>query len=240
MSKILVVDDEIGVRELLSDILSDEGSVVVTAESAESTRKCLSRESFDLILLDVWMPDADGVSLLKELSACHLLPCPVITLCNHASIETAAEAWKYGAIDCLEKPVAMAKLIEAVQHGLRVSERLRTLAPYRPEPPTPKVPKAEAKEKPVEAALPVLEVPGTGFCIDFTRTLREVKDDTERAYLKALMNAEHNNMSNVAKRAGMLRSHLYRKMRALGIPAPRYTALEEAEAREDLPEVAEV
>ena len=186
MSKILVVDDEIGVRELLSDILTDEGYAVDTAENAEAARRRISAESFDLILLDVWMPDADGVSLLKELSASHLLHCPVITLCNHASIEIAAEAKKYGAIDCLEKPVAMAKLIGAVQHGLRVSERLRTLAPYRPASPAPQVPKAVAKEKPVEAVLPVLEVPGTGLCIDFSKTLREVKDATAQAAVSAI------------------------------------------------------
>ncbi len=227
MAKILVVDDEIGIRELLSDILADEHYAVVTAESAEAVRQCLGKESFDLILLDLWMPDADGVSLLKELNARHLLHCPVITMSNSASAEIAAEAKKYGAIACLEKPVAMVKLIETVQHGLRVSERLRALAPYRPVPPAAKHQKTEAKKKAEPEPLPVFEVPGTGMTIDFTKTLREVKESTERAYLKAVMTAEGNKMTNVAKHSGLLRSHLYRKLRLLGISTPRH--VEEAE-----------
>ncbi len=237
MAKILVVDDEIGIRERLSDILSGEGGAVSMAENAEVARKLVSTEAFDLILLDIWMPDADGVSLLKELKARHWLHCPVVMMYGHASEETAAEALKFGALACLEKPIALAKLVETVQHGLRVSERLRMLAPYRPA--EPEDDETEAKEEEKEP-LPVLEVPGTGVSIDFTKSLREVKDATERAYLKAVMKAEGNNMSAVAKRAGLLRTHLYRKIRSLGIPTPRQSEVQaEAEELETTAEASE-
>ena len=109
MAKILVVDDEIGIRELLSDILSDEGYTVETAENAETARRLITTEPFDLILLDIWMPDTDGVSLLKELNVRHLLHCPVLMMSGHATIETAVEATKFGALDCLEKPATVPK-----------------------------------------------------------------------------------------------------------------------------------
>lgn len=131
MAKILVVDDEIGIRELLSDILTDEGYAVETAENAETARRRIGAEEFDLILLDIWMPDTDGVSLLKELKVRNLLHCPVLMMSGHATIETAVEATKFGALACLEKPISMQKLLESVRHGLEVCDRIRAMAKYR-------------------------------------------------------------------------------------------------------------
>lgn len=193
MAKILVVDDEIGIRELLSDILSDEGYTVETAENAETARRLITTEPFDLILLDIWMPDTDGVSLLKELNVRHLLHCPVLMMSGHATIETAVEATKFGALDCLEKPISMQKLLQSVEHGLQVHERIQSMARYRPE--EKKAPEVKLPEEPVmpiPEELPIFEIKGTGIVIDFNNSLREVRETTERAYLKALMNYENN------------------------------------------------
>ena len=97
MAKLLVVDDEVGIRELLSEILEDEGHDVLTAEDAGQARKLIEENPLDLILLDIWMPDTDGVTLLRELSSQHLIHCPVIMMSGHATIDTAVEATKFGA-----------------------------------------------------------------------------------------------------------------------------------------------
>ena len=118
MANILVVDDEVGIRELLSEILGDEGHVVSVAENAAAARGKRLAEAFDLVLLDIWMPDTDGVTLLKEWAAVGALTMPVIMMSGHATIDTAVEATRIGAIDFLEKPIALQKLLRAVQKGL--------------------------------------------------------------------------------------------------------------------------
>src|SRR6266403_2328165 len=118
MAQILVVDDEVGIRELLSEILSDEGHQVTVAESAGDARRLRERARPDLVLLDIWMPDTDGVTLLKEWAAQGQLTMPVIMMSGHATIDTAVEATKIGALNFLEKPIALQKLLKAVQHGL--------------------------------------------------------------------------------------------------------------------------
>ena len=118
MANILVVDDEVGIRELLSEILGDEGHVVALAENAAAARAKRQAETFDLVLLDIWMPDTDGVTLLKEWAATGALTMPVIMMSGHATIDTAVEATRIGAIDFLEKPIALQKLLRAVQKGL--------------------------------------------------------------------------------------------------------------------------
>lgn len=102
MATILVVDDEMGIRELLSEILSDEGHVVETAENAQHAREYRLRQAPDLVLLDIWMPDTDGVTLLKEWAAQGKLTMPVIMMSGHATIDTAVEATKIGALNFLE------------------------------------------------------------------------------------------------------------------------------------------
>src|ERR1700712_1045238 len=118
MATILVVDDEMGIRELLSEILSDEGHVVETAENAQHAREYRLRQAPDLVLLDIWMPDTDGVTLLKEWAAQGKLTMPVIMMSGHATIDTAVEATKIGALNFLEKPIALQKLLKAVEQGL--------------------------------------------------------------------------------------------------------------------------
>ncbi len=121
---ILVVDDEPDIRQLLAEILEDEGYRVASAESGSAARKYLSEQLPDLILLDIWMPDEDGISLLKDWLSSGFVTCPVIMMSGHATIETAVEATRLGAYDFLEKPLSMAKLLVTVERALETS-RLR-------------------------------------------------------------------------------------------------------------------
>tara|TARA_B110001454_G_scaffold205030_1_gene214289 strand:- start:432 stop:1397 length:966 start_codon:yes stop_codon:yes gene_type:complete len=118
MATILVVDDELGIRALLSEILSDEGHSVEVAENAAQARALREQCQPDLVLLDIWMPDVDGVTLLKEWSASGQLTMPVIMMSGHGTIDTAVEATKVGAQAFLEKPITMQKLLRAVEQGL--------------------------------------------------------------------------------------------------------------------------
>ncbi len=122
MAQILVVDDEIGIRELLSEILADEGHQVMLAESAGDARRLRERARPDLVLLDIWMPDADGITLLKEWAASGQLTMPVVMMSGHGTIETAVEATRIGALDFLEKPIALQRLLATVKRALRNPE----------------------------------------------------------------------------------------------------------------------
>lgn len=121
---ILVVDDEIGIRELLSDILHDEGYRVDLAENAAAARALRLHERPDVVLLDIWMPDCDGISLLKEWANAGLLTMPVVMMSGHGTIDTAVEATRIGAFDFLEKPIALQKLLKTVAAALKHSEQL--------------------------------------------------------------------------------------------------------------------
>ena len=122
MAHILVVDDEVGIRELLSEILVDEGHQVTLAESAGEARRQRELQRPDLVLLDIWMPDTDGITLLKEWAASGQLTMPVVMMSGHGTIETAVEATRIGALDFLEKPVALQRLLGTVKRALRNSE----------------------------------------------------------------------------------------------------------------------
>ncbi|MDR0735952.1 MAG: response regulator [Zoogloeaceae bacterium] len=119
MADILVVDDEIGIRELLSEILADEGHQVRLAENAASARKQRNEQTPDLVLLDIWMPDTDGISLLKEWSASGQITMPIVMMSGHGTIDTAVEATRIGAVDFLEKPIALHRLLSTVQKALK-------------------------------------------------------------------------------------------------------------------------
>jgi DNA-binding NtrC family response regulator len=122
MAQILVVDDEVGIRELLSEILADEGHQVLAAESAGEARRHRERSRPDLVLLDIWMPDTDGITLLKEWAASGQLTMPVVMMSGHGTIETAVEATRIGALDFLEKPIALQRLLSTVKRALRSAE----------------------------------------------------------------------------------------------------------------------
>ena len=122
MAQILVVDDEVGIRELLLEILADEGHQVLLAESAGEARRLRESHRPDLVLLDIWMPDTDGISLLKEWAASGQLGMPVVMMSGHGTIETAVEATRIGALDYLEKPIALQRLLATVKRALRNHE----------------------------------------------------------------------------------------------------------------------
>ena len=126
MANILVVDDELGIRDLLSEILNDEGHQVEVAENAAQARAARLRDRPDLVLLDIWMPDTDGVTLLKEWSSSGALTMPVIMMSGHATIDTAVEATKIGATAFLEKPITLQKLLKAVEQGLSRGGTVKT------------------------------------------------------------------------------------------------------------------
>lgn len=122
---ILVVDDEPDIRDLVKEILEDEGYKVTTAENASAAREARRARRPDLILLDIWMPDIDGISLLKEWSEGDHLPCPVIIMSGHGTVETAVEATRLGAYDFIEKPLSMAKLLLTVERSLEAYKLAR-------------------------------------------------------------------------------------------------------------------
>jgi DNA-binding NtrC family response regulator len=242
MANILVVDDELGIRDLLSEILNDEGHSVELAENAAQARNARQKERPDLVLLDIWMPDTDGVTLLKEWSAAGLLTMPVIMMSGHATIDTAVEATKIGALAFLEKPITMQKLLKAVEQGLA-------------RPAARKVPAAsqmhglglvasgagqvlahggnvvgmgtvaQAGVIPMAAAMQEALEQDVGlqawqkFMLD--KPLREARDEFEKAYFEFHLAKEGGSMTRVAEKTGLERTHLYRKLKQLGVDLSR-------------------
>lgn len=119
MAIILVVDDEVGIRELLSEILIDENYDVRLAENAAAAQRVREEIRPDLVLLDIWMPGMDGISLLKSWHASGQLTMPVVMMSGHGTIDTAVEATRFGAFDFLEKPISLQKLLATVQKALK-------------------------------------------------------------------------------------------------------------------------
>jgi two-component system, NtrC family, nitrogen regulation response regulator NtrX len=117
-NQIMVVDDEVGIRELLFEILRDEGYGVRLAENAQSARTLRKEMRPDLVLLDIWMPDTDGITLLKEWAGSGLLTMPVVMMSGHGTIDSAVEATRIGAFDFLEKPISLPKLLATVGKAL--------------------------------------------------------------------------------------------------------------------------
>jgi len=224
MANILVVDDELGIRDLLSEILNDEGHNVELAENAAQARGARNRSRPDLVLLDIWMPDTDGVTLLKEWSTNGLLSMPVIMMSGHATIETAVEATKIGAQSFLEKPITMQKLLKAIEAGLA---RDTPGAPRKPGAPGPAP--APAVELTVEAAMtggqslpPVAEMgPQARQVFELDKPLRDARDDFEKCYFEFHLAKEGGSMTRVAEKTGLERTHLYRKLKQLGVDLSR-------------------
>ncbi len=240
MATILVVDDELGIRALLSEILTDEGHAVEVAENAAQARAVRQRCKPELVLLDIWMPDVDGISLLKEWAASGQLTMPVIMMSGHGTIDTAVEATKFGAMAFLEKPITLQKLLRAVEQALVK--------------PTPRVPGASglagsamssgpaAAMAPVSAplraeiaylheavpalvghahvmAVPVGPQREQSFELD--RPLREARDAFEKSYFEFHLSKENGSMTRVAEKTGLERTHLYRKLKQLGVDLTR-------------------
>jgi DNA-binding NtrC family response regulator len=223
MANILVVDDELGIRDLLSEILNDEGHNVELAENAAQARAARGRTRPDLVLLDIWMPDTDGVTLLKEWSTTGLLTMPVIMMSGHATIETAVEATKIGAQSFLEKPITLQKLLKAVEAGLA-----RTNGAVARKPGLPGL-SAPAVELTVEAAMTggqtipaVVEMgPQARQLFELDKPLRDARDEFEKSYFEFHLAKEGGSMTRVAEKTGLERTHLYRKLKQLGVDLSR-------------------
>ena len=224
MATILVVDDELGIRGLLSEILSDEGHTIELAENAAQARAARERLRPDLVLLDIWMPDVDGITLLKEWGATSMLTMPVIMMSGHGTIDTAVEATKFGAMAFLEKPITLQKLLRAVEQGL-AKPALRTTAQ-----PMAGSHQLNDMHLTVESAMtggqmlpttPLMLGPQSEQSFDLDRPLREARDAFEKSYFEFHLAQENGSMTRVAEKTGLERTHLYRKLKQLGVDLSR-------------------
>jgi len=222
MATILVVDDELGIRGLLSEILSDEGHTVELAEDAADARAVRERLRPDLVLLDIWMPDVDGITLLKEWGAAGMLTMPVIMMSGHGTIDTAVEATKYGASAFLEKPITLQKLLRAVEQAL-AKPTPRPAANAAPGALTSHA--AASHEAAAIAGVPPVPPAPTGpqpeQVFDLDRPLREARDAFEKSYFEFHLAKENGSMTRVAEKTGLERTHLYRKLKQLGVDLSR-------------------
>ena len=220
MANILVVDDELGIRDLLSEILNDEGHSVELAENAAQARAARNRARPDLVLLDIWMPDTDGVTLLKEWSIGGQLTMPVIMMSGHATIDTAVEATKIGAQAFLEKPITLQKLLKAVEAAL---------ARDNPRKPAGAALPVNAAELTVEAVMagaisqsPSGDAgPQASKSFELDKPLRDARDEFEKSYFEFHLAKEGGSMTRVAEKTGLERTHLYRKLKQLGVDLSR-------------------
>ncbi len=221
MANILVVDDELGIRDLLSEILNDEGHQVDLAQNAAEARLARQRARPDLVLLDIWMPDTDGVTLLKEWSSAGLLTMPVIMMSGHATIDTAVEATRIGAMAFLEKPITLQKLLQAVENGLTKAMPRKPVTPaYLPLQP------GDMSANPGSAAqvmgmVPEDDSPKATQSFLLEKPLRDARDEFEKAYFEFHLFREGGSMTRVAEKTGLERTHLYRKLKQLGVDLSR-------------------
>jgi DNA-binding NtrC family response regulator len=222
MARILVVDDEVGIRELLSEILYDEGHTIELAENAAQARAARLRGRPDLVLLDIWMPDTDGVTLLKEWGSQGLLDMPVIMMSGHATIDTAVEATRIGAIDFLEKPITLQRLLKTISAGLArgrlpvAKSANGTFVPVAPAmSAVPQISEPASQAENVAVAEPVDQSLLGDITLD--QPLREARDAFERVYFEYHLARENNSMTRVSEKTGLERTHLYRKLKQLGI-----------------------
>ncbi|MBI5257173.1 MAG: response regulator [Burkholderiales bacterium] len=225
MATILVVDDELGIRGLLSEILSDEGHTVELAENAAEARAVRERLRPDLVLLDIWMPDVDGISLLKEWGTAGMLSMPVIMMSGHGTIDTAVEATKYGASAFLEKPITLQKLLRAVEQSLAKPAPRGAAAPaangLRPDGAAGPADGAGAAPGGVPGAPAPPQGPQSEQMFDLDRPLREARDAFEKSYFEFHLAKENGSMTRVAEKTGLERTHLYRKLKQLGVDLSR-------------------
>ena len=228
MANILVVDDELGIRDLLSEILNDEGHTVELAENAAQARAARQNACPDLVLLDIWMPDTDGVTLLKEWRGSGLLTMPVIMMSGHATIETAVEATRIGAHAFLEKPITLQKLLKAVEQALARSQPAAAPAAARASEAPAAGASADAEltvevamtgGQPLPAAMDLTPQAQRSFELD--QPLRDARDAFEKAYFEFHLAKEGGSMTRVAEKTGLERTHLYRKLKQLGVDLAR-------------------
>ncbi len=252
MATILVVDDEVGIRALLSEILTDEGHSIEMAENAAQARAARERLRPDLVLLDIWMPDVDGISLLKEWGSAGLLTMPVVMMSGHGTIDTAVEATKFGAMAFLEKPITLQKLLRAVDQALAKPSAASGLTARAAGPAPLSMAPSLASAPPMHGgllgAMRSLQPHGGGVdfgyptasdsvaavhmaavpsgpqsqqSFELDRPLREARDAFEKSYFEFHLAKENGSMTRVAEKTGLERTHLYRKLKQLGVDLTR-------------------
>ncbi|NOT16541.1 MAG: response regulator [Sulfuriferula sp.] len=200
--RVLVVDDEMGIRELLSEILGDEGYEVIQAENADIAQAVRASIQPDLVLLDIWMPNRDGISLLKHWADTAQLTMPVVMMSGHGTIDTAVEATRIGAVGFLEKPIALKKLLMTVESVIKQHANIPIAEPVAP---VTQVVSTSDERLAVHANLP----------------LREARDQFERLYFERLIAQTDGNITHIAELAAVERTHLYRKLKQLGVKLPK-------------------
>jgi DNA-binding NtrC family response regulator len=220
MATILVVDDELGIRALLSEILSDEGHTVELAQNAAQARTYRQGARPDLVLLDIWMPDVDGITLLKEWGATGQLTMPVVMMSGHGTIDTAVEATKFGALAFLEKPITLAKLLKAVEAAL-AKPPPREVPPMAQRIDSNAVAEVAMVSHPSQIAPPAIVGPQAEQSFMLDRPLREARDAFEKSYFEFHLSKENGSMTRVAEKTGLERTHLYRKLKQLGVDLTR-------------------
>ena len=224
MATILVDDDELGIRALLSEILADEGHTIELAENAAQARACRERLRPDLVLLDIWMPDVDGITLLKEWGASAMLTMPVIMMSGHGTIDTAVEATKFGAMAFLEKPITLQKLLRAVEQGLAKPasrDATQTNSAHHDRSDGGMTVEAAMTGGAMLPAAPLALGPQPEQSFDLDRPLREARDAFEKSYFEFHLAQENGSMTRVAEKTGLERTHLYRKLKQLGVDLSR-------------------
>lgn len=242
MAVVLVVDDEVGIRELLAEILTEEGYEVELAENAGCARTAMYRRHPDLVLLDIWMPDNDGISLLKEWSSMEGFNVPVIMMSGHATLDTAIEATKFGAVDFLEKPIALKRLISSVKGALEKNSNEPKIGAVSHPSPIPRMQPQPSERPQYPSRNPINVIDHTQKqrdltdLIDFNAPLREARDQFERAYFLNLLKKENNSIAKVAAFAGLERTHLYRKLKQLGVDISRLKGNGRGDDYSDSPE----
>ena len=185
MADILVVDDELGIRNVLSEILVESGHYVTTAANAQEAKELVKNHKFSVVLLDVWMPGMDGLELLKEWNREQKLDFPVVIMSGHATIDSAKEALREGAVDFLEKPISLKKLLNSIDLALiKWHEKLVKEEAERKAEDNRRRRKRMMDNRP---NLPKFEIPEYSLTLDFNRPFREVLLAVERAYFLTVL-----------------------------------------------------
>jgi DNA-binding NtrC family response regulator len=212
-----------GIRELLNEILTDEGHSVVSAQNADEARKARENLEPDLVLLDIWMPDVDGVTLLKEWSKNGQLTMPVVMMSGHATIDTAVEATRIGAVNFLEKPIALQKLLKTVEQALQKAPPKELFVVETKTTDIKADGSIQVSSRIEEFIVEEVETNQAEFNLSYIDLpLREARDLFEKAYFEYHLNQASGSMTRVAEKTGLERTHLYRKLKALGIDVGNY------------------
>jgi DNA-binding NtrC family response regulator len=196
---------------------------VISAQNADEARKARENLEPDLVLLDIWMPDVDGVTLLKEWANNGQLTMPVVMMSGHATIDTAVEATRIGAVNFLEKPIALQKLLKTVEQALQKAPPKELFVVETKTTDIKADGSVQVTSRVEEFIVEEVEISQAEFNLSYIDLpLREARDLFEKAYFEYHLNQASGSMTRVAEKTGLERTHLYRKLKALGIDVGNY------------------